>query len=117
MSQMRCLSSLALVALLNAGSGGPTLPSSPVVPEAPGKRCELTPAMGESPGTEHTALPATVTGIDRARGILEVETEAARAQVVVPSEVLQGLQVGDRVKLCMADEEPRHNLLQDSIAT
>jgi hypothetical protein len=114
---MRCLSSFALAVLLNAGSAGPPLSPSPVVPDTPENRCEPTPDMGEQPGAEQTALPATVTGIDRARGILEVETEAARAQVVVPPEVLQGLKVGDRVELCMADEEPRDNLLQDSIVT
>jgi hypothetical protein len=58
-----------------------------------------------------------VTGVDREQGVLNLETAVARAQVVVPPEALQNLQVGDQVELCMADEEPSQNLLQDSIRT
>jgi hypothetical protein len=114
---MRCLSSFALVVLLSAANGVPTLPSSPVIPATPGKSCTQPPDTAEQAGSEQTALPATITGIDRAQGILNLETATARAQVVVPPEVLQDLQVGDQVELCMADEEPSQNLLQDSIVT
>jgi len=91
-------------------------PSS-VVPNMPGESCEQTPDTAKPPGSEKTAIPATVTGIDRAQGVLNLETEVGRAQVIAPPEVLQDLHVGDQVELCMADEEPSQNLLQDPIIT
>ncbi len=112
---MRPLCSLAFAVLLSAGSGLPAVTSSPVVPDTPGKTCAQTPDTAKQARSEKTAIPATVTGIDRAHGVLNLETDVARAEVVVPPEVLLGLHVGDQVVLCMADEEPSQNLLHDSI--
>jgi len=115
--RMKCFSSLALVVLLSVGSGVPAVTLSAVVPATPGASCEQTPNTSTPPGPKKTAIPATVTGVDREHGVLNLETEVARAQVVVPPEALQNLHVGDQVELCMADEEPSQNLLQDSIRT
>ena len=114
---MRCLSSLALAVLLSVDSGVPAMITSPVPPDTPKADCEPTPDTAKPQDPEKTAIPATVTGIDREHGVLNLETAVARAQVVVPPEALQNLHVGDQVELCMADEEPSQNLLQDSIRT
>ena len=114
---MRCLSSLALAVLLSAGSGMPTVTPPPAVSDTPGESCEQTPDAAKLPDSEKTSIPATVTGIDQEQGVLNLETEVARAEVTVPPEVLKDLQIGDRVELCMVDEEPSQNLLQDSIIT
>jgi hypothetical protein len=114
---MRCLSSLALALLLSASAGVPTVSPPSVVPNLPGENCELTPDGAKHPSAEETAIPATVTGINREQGVVNLETDVARAQVMVPPDVLQELHVGDQVELCMTDEEPSQNLLQDSIIT
>jgi hypothetical protein len=114
---MRCLPSLALVVLLGAGAGVPTVSPPSVVPNLFEESCDLTPDGAKHLDAEETAIPATVTGIDREQGVVNLETEVARAQVTVPPDVLQELHVGDRVELCMADEDPSQNLLQDSIIT
>lgn len=112
---MRPLCSLAFVVLLSVGSSVLAMTSSPVIPDTPGNTCKQTPTTAKPSSAEKTAIPATVTGIDRAHGVLNLETVVGRAQVIVPSDVVQGLHVGDQVVLCMADEEPSQNLLQDSI--
>jgi len=112
---MRPLYSLAFVVLLSAGSGVPVVTSSPVVLDTSGTTCKQTPDTAKQSRLEKTAIPATVTEIDRAHGVLNLETAVGRAQVVVPLDVLQNLHVGDQVVLCMVDEEPSQNLLQDSI--
>jgi hypothetical protein len=114
---MRCLSSLALAVLLSVDSGMPAMTTSPVPPDTPGAGCEQTPDTAKPQDLEKTAIPATVTGVDWAHGVLNLETEVGRAQVAALPEVLQDFHVGDQVALCTVDEEPSQNLLQDSIIT
>ena len=114
---MRCLSSLALAVLLSVDSGVPAMTTSPVPPDTPGAGCEQAPDTAKPQDPEKTAIPATVTGVDWAHGVLNLETEVGRAQVAAPPEVLQDFHVGDQVALCTVDEEPSQNLLQDSIIT
>jgi hypothetical protein len=55
--------------------------------------------------------------IDRERGVLDLETEAGHVQVVVPPAAVQDLHAGDQLVLCLTDEAPSQNLLQDDIIT
>jgi hypothetical protein len=114
---MRCLSSLALAVLLSVDSGVPAVTPSLVPPATPGAGCEQTPNSAKPQDLKKTAIVAIVTWVDRARGVLNLETEVGRAQVAVPPEALQDFHVGDQVALCTVDEEPGQNLLQDSIIT
>jgi hypothetical protein len=66
---------------------------------------------------QEPAVSATVTRIDRERGMLDLETKAGHVQVVVSPAALQDLHVGDKLVLCLTDEAPSQNLLQDDIIT
>ena len=120
---MKYAASLALAAFLSANSSALAITSVPVVSESSSvvagtekEICEKIP-KATPPPAEKTAIPATVTGIDQARGVLNLETKVGRAQVTTPPQMLQVLQVGDKVELCTVDEEPSENLLQDSVIT
>jgi hypothetical protein len=114
---MHAVSSLMFAALLALSSPGVAKALSPVSPETLGAQCEQGQDPALQPKRAETAVPAVVTGIDRQHGIVELETEAGRAQIMVAPEATRELQTGDEVTLCMTDEEPEHNLLQDSIVT
>ena len=114
---MRPLSSLAFAALLAVGGSVPVLPLSPGGLTPPGESCTQVPETAPQPSTEELAVSATVTRIDRERGVLDVETETGHVQVVAPPTAVQDLQVGDKLVLCLADEVPSQNLMQDDILT
>lgn len=118
---MRCLSSLVLAAFLSVGGGAVAVTPMPQVSDPSGEACNQAPdatkPLSEQIPSEKTSIPATVTEVDPARGVLNLQTKVGPAQVRASPQMLQELQVGDRVELCTVDEEPSDNLLQDSIVT
>jgi hypothetical protein len=80
------------------------------------EHCQQTPDAAQT-AKDKTAVKGIVTDIDRKHGVLEIETEVGRAQIIAPPEATHALHPGAEVTLCMADEEPEQNLLQDSIIT
>lgn len=118
---MRCLSSLVLAAFLSVGNGVLTVTPMPQVSDPSEEMCNQAPdatkPSSEITPSEKTAIPATVTGVDPAHGVLNLQTKVGPAQVEASPQMLQELQVGDQVELCTVDEEPSENLLQDSVVT
>ena len=114
---MRPLCSLAFAALLAVGGSIPVRPLTGIESATPKESCPQTSTTAPQRSTEEPAVRATVTQIDRERGILDLETEAGHVQVAASPSALQDLQVGDRLVLCLADEAPSQNLLQDDIIT
>ena len=62
-------------------------------------------------------MKVTMTQIDRERGVVDLETAAGPVQVVMPPAAVQDLHVGDKLRLCVADEAPSQALSQDDILT
>lgn len=118
---MRCLSSLVFAVFLSAGSGVLAVTPMPQVANSAKETCAQAPEATKPPSkttpSEKTAIPATVTAVDPAHGVIDLETKVGPAQVESSPQMLQDLHVGDRLELCTVDEEPSENLLQDSIVT
>ena len=114
---MRTLYPWLVAALLAISMTLPPWAAFPLETTAAGERCEQGVMAPVQQGIGENRLSATVTGIDRKHGVLELATEAGRVQVVLPADTLLDLHVGDRVTLCTTDEVPSQNLLQDSIRT
>jgi hypothetical protein len=114
---MRTLAVFVLAALLAIDSSLPAGAVSPLRATLPGSSCGPRMDPVPQPGSQETTVTATITAINRKYGVLEAETEVGRVQVLIPPEAVQEVQVGDQFELCLADEAPSQNLLQDSVIT
>jgi hypothetical protein len=94
-----------------------TVSSLPAWAGAPVSTCDLLPSAAPSQEAQEITEKATVTGIDRKHGVLVADMAAGRVQLLVPPAVVQKLHPGDPLTVCLVDEDPRQNLLQDSILT
>lgn len=84
------------------------LPASaqPMLPHGSADQSCDQPATGaESGDSEEHAVMATIKGVDRQRGLLEVETEEGRAVMVTTPAETQSLQEGDQLLVCFEGDD------------
>lgn len=120
---MKTLPALAfglwLVAAIVLPAGAqPTLPQGP--PDHP---CDQPPGAAESRDPDGHAITATIKGVDRQQGILELDTKDGRFLMATPPAEIQDLQEGDQLLICLegdaieGEERLADTPLQDSLLT
>ena len=93
---------LALSLGLTTSSGLP-VSAQPILPQGTvDQPCDYYPAAGAKSGdSEGHSVTATIKGIDRQRGLLELETKEGRAVMETTPAETQSLQEGDQLLVCI----------------
>lgn len=86
---------LVAAMVLSAGAQ-PTLPQGP-----PDRPCDQPPGAAESQDSNGHAITATIKGVDRQQGILELDTKEGRYLLPTPPAEIQDLQEGDQLLICL----------------
>jgi hypothetical protein len=101
---MKPLFLLALGLWLILGTGLPA-GAQPTLPQGSADHpCDQPAAGAESGESEGHAVIATIKGVDRQRGLLELETQQGRVVMETPPAETQSLQEGDHLLVCVEGE-------------
>jgi hypothetical protein len=76
--------------------------AQPTLPQGPADQpCDQSTGSAESGDSEEHAVMATIKGIDRQRGILELETKNGQVVMETTPAETQSLQEGDQLLVCL----------------
>jgi hypothetical protein len=85
-----------------ATSTGLPVSAQPILPQgAVDQPCDYPAAGAKSGDSEGHAVTATIKGVDRQRGLLELETKEGRVVMETTPAETQSLQEGDQLLVCM----------------
>ena len=83
-------------AMVPPAGAQPTLPQGP-----PDRPCDQPPGAAKPQDPEGHAITATIKGVDRQQGILELDTKEGRYLLTTPPAKIQDLQEGDQLLICL----------------
>ena len=112
---MNTLLSLSLATLLAVGSAALLFAQQPPAQDTPESTCTQNTDAAAPHAHEGRTTVATIIQVDHQHGILNLETEMGRVLAFAAPEDIQDFQEGDPVVVCLVEEDPSQDLLQDSI--
>ena len=112
---MNTLLSWSLAILLAVGSAAPLFAQPTSAPDTPENACQQDIEVAAPYAPAGRTIVATIIQVDHQQGILTLETEMGRVLAFAAPEDIQDFQEGDPVVVCLVEEDPSQDLLQDSI--